>query len=1065
MDHPSILQKRLEEEIAARQAVEAHFERLTRLYSALTRCNQAIVHNQNKEELFQAVCRILVEHGDMKMAWVGLLDDSGKQVTPAASFGEGEEMLFGIHITTDPDDPYGQGPSGTTIRENKPFWCTDFTNDPRLAPWRDRIEKYGWRATVTVPICFRGTPIGAFSMYSDHPREFDAAAGELMIRLGKDISHAIDHYALEAERRHNDALLRGDSIETLRERDNALKEITQGVAIADTQRIVTYVNDAFTRTTGYAPEEIIGKRCAILQGKETSRETVLRMRELLNAARPFAGEVLNYRKDGSTFWNYLTVTPVLDPDGKLKQWVGIQRDITEQKQAHARIQRLNQLYAALSHCNHAIVHSTNLQELLHKICQGAVEHGGMMLAWIGLVNKTKRCIDPVAVCGKATGVLTSIDMRLDATSRNGLPISATAIVQKQPIWCQDLQAECVEEKWCQAANLAGLHSMAALPLFKEGEVVGNFSIFAAEKNAFDEEARKLLEEMSNDVSFALVNFEKESRLRLAAKVFEQSNESLFVANASRKIELINKAFTAMTGARESDILGKDFRSLFLGQNSEEIFQTILLALEKNAYWQGEVWNLKRTGEPFLEWLSISAVRDAEGNLTNYVGTSNDITQRKHDKERMDWLSHFDPLTGLPNRTLLEDRCQQALTLTQSTKESLALLYLDLDHFKQINDSFGHPAGDQILLEAATRLERLVREQDTLARLSADEFIIVAPGLSSTDAAHFAERMLSGFTRPFFVDDHELNISASIGIAMSPLDGKNFNDLLKCADMAMSRAKQDGRNDFCFFMPEIHAQSTRALQLENALRRALERKQLTLLYQPQISLADGKIIGAEALLRWHHPDFGLVPPAEFIPIAESSGLVLPIGEWVMRQAALQAKAWQMKGHPPFSMAVNLSPVQFRQAELPDLVTRILEETGLPPQHFELELTESTAMENPEMATAILNALHTRGVRTALDDFGTGYSSLAYLKRFRLHKLKIDRSFVQGLGENAEDRTLIRTIINMASNLGMETTAEGVERKEQLAILKESGCDFIQGFYFSRPMTAEHFELYMQKKPHF
>ena len=424
------------------------------------------------------------------------------------------------------------------------------------------------------------------------------------------------------------------------------------------------------------------------------------------------------------------------------------------------------------------------------------------------------------------------------------------------------------------------------------------------------------------------------------------------------------------------------------------------------------------------------------------------------------LAHFDALTGLPNRILLDDRCQHALSVAQRGQQSVALIFLDLDHFKNINDSLGHRVGDEVLIELALRLKDAVREQDTVSRLGGDEFILLLPDTDAVGAAHVAEKLLHAALLPFQIEQHELTVTPSIGIALYPKDGSSLDALSRCADAAMYRAKGDGRNSYRFFTTEIQARSDRTLLLDNALRRALERNQLSLHYQPQISMSSGQTVGAEALLRWTHPELGSISPAEFIPIAESSGLILPIGEWVIRTAVTQLARWIAAGMAPLTMAVNLSSVQFRHADLPQLVTSILEEAALPAELLELELTEGVSMTNPLSAIAVMDDLHRRGVRMSIDDFGTGYSSLSYLKRFQVYKLKIDQTFVRDITEDPDDKAIVGAIISLAHSLGLKTIAEGVETEGQLAFLQDRGCDEVQGYYFSRPLPTEAFEQYVR-----
>jgi diguanylate cyclase (GGDEF)-like protein len=454
------------------------------------------------------------------------------------------------------------------------------------------------------------------------------------------------------------------------------------------------------------------------------------------------------------------------------------------------------------------------------------------------------------------------------------------------------------------------------------------------------------------------------------------------------------------------------------------------------------------------------LRHTDGQVTNYLSIKEDITEQKQVEARIRQLAHFDILTGLPNQTLLKDRAGFAMQIAQRSAHHLAVLFLDIDHFKNINDTLGHRIGDELLVHLAKRMKLLLREEDTLSRFGGDEFILVLPDTDADGAARVAEKILVTVAKACCIEQHELVVTPSIGIAMFPSDGMDFDKLYQSADVAMYRAKQDGRNTFRFFTSEMQARSARRLLLENALRQALARNQFELHYQPQISMQDGKIVGAEALLRWHHPELGQVSPAEFIPVAEESGLILSIGEWVLRTAVQQVKRWQNDGYPSITVAINLSAVQFRQARLPELVMQILQEANLAPHCIELELTESVAMDNPLVAIGVMNDLHARGIRMSIDDFGTGYSSLSYLRKFKVSKLKIDQSFVRDLADDTESRAIVTAIITLASSMGFQTIAEGVETAGQLAFLRLQGCEEVQGYYFSRPLPVSLFEAFMQ-----
>jgi diguanylate cyclase (GGDEF)-like protein/PAS domain S-box-containing protein len=554
----------------------------------------------------------------------------------------------------------------------------------------------------------------------------------------------------------------------------------------------------------------------------------------------------------------------------------------------------------------------------------------------------------------------------------------------------------------------------------------------------------------------------ESQLLKLSQAVEQSPNTIVITDLEANIEYVNATFTKVTGYTLEEARGKNPRILQSGRTPKATYVRMWEQLSRGEEWRGELINQSKDGNEYIEWALISPVRQTDGHITNYLAVKENITDKKFAEERIKQLAYFDQLTGLPNRSLLNERFKYAMSLAERSGEQLAVMFLDLDHFKDINDTLGHSIGDAVLIEVANRLKATIREEDTVSRLGGDEFILVFPGINADGAAIVASKLVEAVSMPYLIDEHELVGTPSIGIAIYPNDGDNFEDLLKNADTAMYRVKQESRNNFRFFTAEMQSHSERNLQLVNAMRHALERNEFHLLYQPQVTLSDGHIIGAEALLRWQHPELGLISPAEFIPIAEDSGQIIHIGEWVLRESVSQMKAWMDSGLPPMVVAVNLSAIQFRQPHLPELVTRILEEAQLPAEYLELELTEAVAMDDPQVAVNIMDELFARGIRMSIDDFGTGYSSLSYLKRFKVYKLKIDQSFVRDISDDPEDKAIVTAIINLASSLDMHTIAEGVETAAQLAFLRLQGCDEVQGYYFSKPLPAIQFEEFVRKQ---
>ncbi|MDP3815819.1 EAL domain-containing protein [Pseudomonas sp.] len=548
----------------------------------------------------------------------------------------------------------------------------------------------------------------------------------------------------------------------------------------------------------------------------------------------------------------------------------------------------------------------------------------------------------------------------------------------------------------------------------------------------------------------------QERLQQAATVFESTAEGVMITNLEQRITAVNRAFSQITGYSEAEALGQSPRLLASGNHDSAFYAAMWHNLTASGHWQGEIWNKRKNGELYPEWLTISAVRDKNDDISHFVGVFADISSLKHAQARLDHQAHHDPLTGLPNRMLFEARLRAALEDAQTDQRLGAVLFIDLDRFKHINDSLGHPVGDQLLKSIAERLKTHLRDIDTVARLGGDEFIILLPGLQhASDAERVAHKLLDCFNQPFEVDEQELFISASIGISRYPEDGEDVATLVKNADAAMYRSKARGRNRVELYTRDLTFQATERMALERELRRALERNELQLYYQPKLSLASQRLVGAEALLRWHHPLFGEIPPDRFIPLAEETGLIISLGDWVLEQTCRQMQQWQSQ-HAPFGpISVNLTGVQLRQPSLLARIASLLEQHGLAPGLLQLEITESFIMNQAKDALKLLHQLKNLGVQLAIDDFGTGYSSLSYLKRLPVDTLKIDQSFVRGLPNDPNDVAIARAIIALGRSMQLTVIAEGVETKAQELFLAAEGCEQIQGFVVSRAIQADAF----------
>ncbi len=781
----------------------------------------------------------------------------------------------------------------------------------------------------------------------------------------------------------------------------------------------------------------------------------------------------------------------------------------ERRDALDRAQHAMHLYAALNHANQAILRSTSKEQMLAEICRGAVVYGGMKMAWIGLVDQGTKRVRPVATFGEHLDYVARLDISVDPVQQSAYGPTGTAIRTNRPVWIDDFQQSPDTAQWRHQHGRHRWGSSAALPLHHAGEVVGAFNLYSAEIDAFDEDIQDLLVEMASDIDYALDAFEREAerqhvlrleefRLfvleRLTEKIplstilqqiaerieallpgrlcsiltLDPDGERLKVAAAPSLPEFYNNA---IDGLRIGAGIGSCGNTAFTGQ------PTIVENIATDAGWEGYHDLSRRAGVAACwSYPIVTSNKQVLGTFAIYARTPSvpdrDAEQliettshlialaidSKRYEDRIQYLAHFDSLTSLPNRVQLQEQAHYLLPRADRAGTSVALLFIDIDRFQHVNDSFGHGVGDTLLMQLADRLQHAVRDDDTLARFGGDEFVVMLPDTDAHGATVVSQKLLDVVRQPTRIEQFEMSVTASIGIALYPGDAKSFDELLKQADSAMHRAKRDNGGGFRFYSGEMQALSMRYLKVEAALRAGLERRQLFLQYQPQIDLKSGKVTGAEALLRFHHPDLGVVSPDEFIRVAEETGLIQSIGEWALREAVRQTREWLDAGLPLKTIAVNLSAVQFHHEGLAQMIAEVLEKAALPPEFLELELTESTAMRDPQAAIALMHELHERGIGLAIDDFGTGYSSLSCLKRFQLSKLKIDKSFVRDIDSDADDRAIVSAVINVARELGIRTIAEGVETEEQLRFLAASGCGAVQGFLFSKPLMADEFEAY-------
>jgi len=743
-------------------------------------------------------------------------------------------------------------------------------------------------------------------------------------------------------------------------------------------------------------------------------------------------------------------------------------DVSQRKLAELRLQRLNRFYAALSKMNKAIIRTTSPEQILRDVCRISSEYGDLELVWVAELTDLG-WLNGLASCGPEAEFSEAIEVSRDGDLPEGRGVIGDAIRSGTPSLANDIEAADVAAHWYEQAQEHGLNSILACPVNRAGEVWGVLAFFTSRTNFFTEDLTALLEELTADLAYSLDMLtlrkereEAQAQLVMNANIIESTHEGLFITDQGNKITLVNPALCEMTGYSEEELIGASPSIFKSSEHNNAFFESMWHELLHHGKWEGEIRNRRRDGEVYPAWLAITQVREGHGGRTYYITIMRDITAYKEHEAQIRHIASHDILTDLPNRLLFEGRAEHSIEQAHRSGRKVAVFFVDLDGFKLINDTLGHNVGDALLKEVSHRISGIMRKADTVSRIGGDEFIVLLAEISSAeDAAVIAEKVNEAISRPMDIHDHQLIVTASIGIAIYPENGDSVSELTHMADVAMLAAKQSGRDSFHFYSDEMSKHANVYLQLRNELRYAIERDQLYLVYQPQLSIEDKRLVGVEALLRWRHPELGEVPTGEFIRIAEDSGQIVEIGAWVMTEACRQAQAWKHSGVFDAPVSVNVSALQFRQPGFLDTVTAILEETGLEASALDIEVTETLLMSSSGQALDKLYKLHDLGVKISVDDFGTGYSSLAYLRQIPANRLKIDQSFVQDLPGSENAVAIIRAIVGFGSTMGLDIIAEGIETREQADFLGEIGCPSGQGYFYSKPLPTDEFAAWLAK----
>jgi diguanylate cyclase (GGDEF)-like protein/PAS domain S-box-containing protein len=822
-----------------------------------------------------------------------------------------------------------------------------------------------------------------------------------------------------------------------------------GIYQIDTAGNCLFVNRRWCEIAGLSAAEAAGQEWMRTIHPDDRDAVASIWREPVSSAGEWSMDYRFLRPDGKIVWVNGNAIALHNATGEITGYLGNNLEITARKRGEERQRTRSAVTGRLAE-------DAGLPEILHLIAEGAERQTHGMACSILLLDETGQQL----IYGGAAPLTDRVGR---AGSYIGDGARAACLVTKnrgKRFVIDDISAHSICDD-CRPPALEGkqLSCWSEPILAINGEVLGVFAFYWAQPAAPDAGDIELMHEAAQLAGLAIERKRTENELQIAASVHQAVSEAIAVTDADNRIIAINPAFTQVTGYAPHEAIGKDSNLLKSGRHDLPFYQKMWHALETTGRWQGEIWNRRKCGEEYPEWLSISTICDANGKVLRRIAMSSDITEKKRTEETIWRQANYDSLTELPNRRLFRDRLQQELLKAQRGNLYVALLFVDLDRFKEVNDSLGHHSGDLLLIEAARRVCDCVRTTDTVARLGGDEFTVIMSELADTDrVGEVAQAMLRALAEPFVLGAESAYVSASIGITIFPSDADNVESLLKHADQAMYAAKEQGRNRFSYFTASMQAAAQTRLLLSNDLRNAIAAGQLEVHLQPIVELSTGCIQKAEALLRWRHPTHGMVEPAQFIPIAEETGLINEIGDWVFRESARTAKRWYDGGLLNASddgliqISVNKSPRQFFSGETHETWIEYLNEIGLPAKCIAIDITEGLLLDDRPEIAAKLQQFRNAGFRVSLDDFGTGYSAMSYLKRFPLDFIKIDQSFVRDMATDKGDQAIVEAIVVMAHKLGLKVIAEGIETQEQCELLKAAGCDFGQGYLFARPMPA-------------
>ncbi len=967
----------------------------------LNAVNRRILAEQPLSEIYQYLCQELVQAFGYPMVFVALKQPDGA-VGVTAHAGLGEKYIKNLNVRWD-ETPEGQGAIGRAIRSGQ-SQIHNVIGNPEFKPWWHIYEEFNLQSILVLPLSTYGQTLGALVLLSSSRDYFtpnllmplEAMAGQIALAM---------HFA--------------DDRRQLLILNTALSAAASAMVLTDQEGHLLWANPAFTQLTGYSLEAILGQNPRFLNSGRQDHAFYQTLWQTILNGEIWKGEIVNRRADATLYREEMTITPVRAEGQDITHFIAIKQDISERLAYQEKLQSSEERYREM------FEHMSSAAMVFDTVDQGA----DFRIKAFNRAAEEMENVDRDQVIGQSLSAafsvlhLTELPVLLRRVFRTGKALHFP------PTFFKD----------------------KALFGWREGFI---YKLSSGEVVVLSEDItpRKLAEDV--------IWLEKER----AQVTLESIGDAVITTDAQGAITYLNPVAEELTGWANRQAKGLPLLHVFniVNENTGQAVNNPVakcLREQRIISLDNHTQLIHRDGHAFAIEDSAAPIRNREGKVIGAVLVFHDVSDKRNLIKQLAHQAHHDALTGLPNRLLFNDRANQVMAQAHRHQLQAAVLFLDLDRFKLINDTLGHVLGDLLLKAAAERLTACLRDGDTVARQGGDEFLILLPDLrQENQAAYVAQKILKLFAEPFHLLEHEVYITPSIGIALFPTDGQDLDSVIKHADTAMYHAKEQGRNCYRFYTIALNQSISERLSLENDLRRALEREEFVLYYQPQYDLRDAQLCGVEALVRWQHPEKGLIPPGQFIPIAEDSGLILPLGEWVLRRACTQNQQWQALGYPPIRMAVNLSARQFRQINLVRTIAQTLQATGLEPQWLELEITESMSMENVAFSITILQQLKDMGIRISVDDFGTGFSSLSYLSRFPLDTLKIDQSFVQTIAVNPDSNEIVTAIIRLARSLGLKVIAEGVETDDQLGFLRQKQCDEVQGYLLGKPVPAGEIEKY-------